>query len=186
MGTVNLSHFSTIFHQKTGLTNVRIEFNGAVQFEQSQVVFERSRVVFPVNNHAFHVSADWFPRFQIARNVVFTKHCHQRGQKAGLTMSGRYNVLVANQNPLKKHFESRLSLWFIVAWIIPPHLFFVNNPSHVDSLTRTCQGNSPNTAPLPPTIRPDFSKGRTPHSIKKNLLLTKLNLTLLVYSWLTR
>lgn len=80
---------------------MRIEFNGAFQFEQCQIIFERSCVVLPVNNHAFHVSADRFPGFQIAGNVVFTEHCHQRGQKTGLTMGGRYNVLVADQNPLK-------------------------------------------------------------------------------------
>lgn len=47
----------------------------------------------------------------------------------------------------------------------PPHLFFVNNPSHVASRTNTCQGHSPNVAPLPPTILPCLrTKGLIPHS----------------------
>ena len=48
----------------------------------------------------------------------------------------------------------------------PPHLFFVNNPSHVDSLTRTCQGQSPNLLSDPPTIRALSLRGRTPQSEK--------------------
>lgn len=40
----------------------------------------------------------------------------------------------------------------------------MNIPSQVDSRTRTCHGHSPKVAPLPPTIRPDFTWGRTPHS----------------------
>mgnify|MGYP005985201083 CR=1 FL=1 len=48
----------------------------------------------------------------------------------------------------------------------PPHLFFVKRPSHVDSRTRTCQGNSPKVAPLPPTILPVLYKGLMPHSGK--------------------
>lgn len=61
----------------------------------------------------------------------------------------------------------------------PPHLFFVNNPSHVDSLTRTCQGNSPNAEAFPPTILPDLNCGRTPHSMddkkEKNLQIFFIN-----------
>lgn len=34
----------------------------------------------------------------------------------------------------------------------------------MDSRTRTCQGHSPKVAPLPPTIRPVFTNGRTPQS----------------------
>ncbi|GBP64262.1 hypothetical protein EVAR_45310_1 [Eumeta japonica] len=47
-----------------------------------------------------------------------------------------------------------------------PHLFLVKSPSQVDSLMRVCQGHSPNFAFLPPTILPDFTRGRTPHTEK--------------------
>lgn len=53
----------------------------------------------------------------------------------------------------------------------PPHLFLVNNPSHVDSRTSTCHGHSPNVAPFPPTIRPLFCmRGLTPHSRVQQIL----------------
>lgn len=48
----------------------------------------------------------------------------------------------------------------------PPHLFLVKSPSHVDSLTSTCHGQEPNLEFLPPTIRPAFDRGRTPHTEK--------------------
>lgn len=54
-------------------------------------------------------------------------------------------------------------------WVIntPPHLFLVNRPNHVASLTSTCHGHSPNVDPVPPTIRPFFlTSGRTPQTAK--------------------
>lgn len=54
-------------------------------------------------------------------------------------------------------------------WVIntPPHLFLVNRPNHVASLTSTCHGHSPNVEPVPPTIRPFFlTSGRTPQTVK--------------------
>lgn len=55
-------------------------------------------------------------------------------------------------------------------WVIntPPHLFLVNSPSQVASLTNTCHGHSPKVEPVPPTIRPFFlTNGRTPHAVSK-------------------
>jgi len=49
----------------------------------------------------------------------------------------------------------------------PPHLFLVNKPSNVDSLTRTCHGQSPNAVSRPPTMRPSRI-GRTPQSSLKS------------------
>lgn len=68
----------------------------------------------------------------------------------------------------------------------PPHLFLVNNPSHVDSRTSTCHGHSPNVAPFPPTIRPVFCmRGLTPHSRVQQILdmnrLHSLQKPLLLY-----
>lgn len=68
----------------------------------------------------------------------------------------------------------------------PPHLFLVKRPNQVDSLTSTCQGNSPNVAPLPPTILPVFNNGLMPHTenMKIRFVLFYIELNVIFHNFM--
>lgn len=121
-----------------------IKLHRILKLEQGEVVLECESVVLPVDDDPLDV---------LLRARLVSKSPEMSNSPKTATSEAR-----------KPGWQCAAVITYCRLINTPPHLFLVKRPSHVDSRTSTCQGNSPKLAPLPPTMRPVFINGLRPHS----------------------
>lgn len=139
----------SVFRRAKSFSNV------AASYSRCTTIFS----IFLVTERFFSRSPEISNSPNTATNVA--RKLEYMTRKKFIIMILKRNIINEDSHP---GWQCAAVITYSVVIKTPPHLFLVNNPSHVDSRTKTCQGHAPNVAPLPPTILPDFTCGRTPHS----------------------